>query len=125
MKFLKWWGPVFLYAGFIFWLSSASRPIPGIQIFPWLDKPLHMIEYLPLGFFILRALAGSIGGVSLSRLHWLAILGALAVAVSDEVYQRFTPMRFSSPIDVGADVVGAAAGQVICWFNGRFYQNKP
>ena len=43
---LRLWVPVFLYTVFIFWLSSAPRPIPRALRFPESDKLLHILEYL-------------------------------------------------------------------------------
>ncbi len=113
MKKVFLWGPVALYIGFILWLSSAPRPIPGIQRFPWLDKPCHFFEYAPLGSLLVRAISRTWTGLKANRLHAWAALAALLVGTVDEIYQGFIPLRISSPWDTLADLVGAVAGQFL------------
>lgn len=109
------WIPVAVYIGFIFWVSSAPRPIPGIQRFPWLDKPCHLLEYLPLGSLLARAISGSFSGLARVAVHGLALGGALTVGTLDEFYQRFVPFRVSSPWDTLFDCIGAAVGIWLYW----------
>ena len=55
---LWYWGPVALYAGLIFYLSSQSHPeeyIPQFVLLKLSDKVLHAIEYALLGFLCYRA----------------------------------------------------------------------
>lgn len=107
------WLPVVCYTGFIFWLSSAPRTIPGISRFPWLDKPIHAVEYLPLGFLLLRAILRSWGRLPVNQGRGWAAAGAFAVAALDELYQRTIPLRSASPFDVMADFAGALLGQLL------------
>ncbi|MBI3317629.1 MAG: VanZ family protein [Candidatus Omnitrophica bacterium] len=109
------WGPVAAYAAFIFWLSSAPRKIPGIEIFPWLDKPVHAVEYGPLGWFLSRAFRRSLPTPSWGAIQGFAFLGAIAVGSADEFLQRFVDERISSLWDLAADSAGSALGQ-------RFYR---
>ena len=109
------WTPVFLYVALIFWLSSAPRYIPGAEKFPWIDKPLHAIEYFPLGLLTFRAIGRSWSSRSFGRIFLWGFLFTLAVGVSDEFYQRFTPMRTSSMLDSAADLAGASLGQLAGW----------
>jgi VanZ family protein len=64
--------------------------------------------------------------------HWtlwrrasvLAVLCTLLIASLDEYHQSFLPSRTSSPVDVGIDLCGAIAAQlilllVISWFSRR------
>jgi VanZ family protein len=64
--------------------------------------------------------------------HWtlwrrasiLAVLCTLLIASLDEYHQSFLPSRTSSPLDVGIDLCGAIAAQlilllVISWFSRR------
>ena len=107
------WGPVAFYAAFIFWLSSAPRPIPGIQYFPWIDKVFHLLEYAPLGILLVRAVSQS-HRKKISRKMYLGVfIAAVIIGGLDEFYQRFTPMRVSSLSDAFADAVGAFIGQFL------------
>lgn len=112
-KRLRLWLPVVLYTAFIFWLSSAPRAIPGIQRFPWLDKPIHAVEYFPLGFLLLRAILRSWGRLPVDQGRGWAAAGVFAVAALDELYQRTIPLRSASPFDVMADFAGATLGQLL------------
>ena len=111
---LLWlWGPVLVYTGFIFWLSSAPRPIPGIERWPWLDKVCHTVEYAPLGSLLARAFRRSKERWVWSRVQAFSLLCAVAVGGMDEWYQRFIPLRVSSLWDLLWDGIGAALGQQI------------
>ncbi|MBI3333684.1 MAG: VanZ family protein [Candidatus Omnitrophica bacterium] len=122
MKRRLWlWAPVGIYTAFIFWLSSAPRPIPGIQRFPWMDKPLHLLEYLPLGSLMARAVAGSFSGLAVAAASAWAFGGAAAVGILDELYQGRVPLRVSSPWDTLFDCIGAALG---LWVYQRFLRRK-
>lgn len=101
-KRLSLWGPVFLYTGLIFWLSSQVRPIPLMRYFAQMDKVCHFAEFLPYGALWLRA-------VQRRSCGW-ALLGAAAVALLDEYYQSFVPMKVMTFGDWLADAGGAAVG---------------
>ena len=114
---LWFWGPVVAYTAFIFWLSSAPRPIPGIQYLPWIDKVYHMGEYAPLGSLLLRALSQSRRRKPSQGMYVAAFLTALVIGLLDEYYQGFVPRRVSSLWDACADGAGAAIGQIFYgWF---------
>jgi VanZ family protein len=46
----------------------------------------------------------------------LAVIAAGLVSVVCEAFQYFEPARYSAIYDVGANVIGAAAGAIGCWF---------
>ena len=121
-KKLLLWIPVAAYIAFIFWVSSAPRPIPGIQRFPWLDKPCHLLEYLPLGSLLVRAITGSFGGFARAAVNGWAFGGAFTVGTLDEFYQRFVPFKAASPWDTLFDCIGAAIG---IWLYGRKRARTP
>lgn len=101
---------VVAYVGFIFTLSSWSHPPSGPEV-PHIDKLAHVLEYGILGLLIAWAAAGRIEG---PRLFPLLLAAGLAVAVVDEMIQRRTPGRVSSPFDIAADLLGLAlAGAAI------------
>ena len=106
--FLKYWGPVFLYCGIIFYLSSQSHPgrhFPSF-LFGLSDKLVHAVEYGILGILLFRAFhynTRTIASIS------LAIICALAFGLSDEFHQWFVPHRQADLWDVLADTLGATS----------------
>jgi len=102
------WGPVAVWAGIIYWLSSWTT-LPGAKVFVWdfaLKKSAHMVMYAGLFYWIQRAL------------HWRtdnrywSVAGLLTVlyAVSDEYHQTLVPGRTGLPMDVGFDSLGTYLG---------------
>ena len=57
-KFFRYWLPLYLYAGIIFYMSSLSHPLPKVSI-PYFDKFLHLIEYGVFGILAARAFKNS------------------------------------------------------------------
>ena len=106
-----------VYVSFIFWLSSAPRRIPGTEIFPWIDKAAHTLEYALLGLLLSRACRRSFPRMSRHRLQLIPFIFALSIGSADEFYQRFVPTRISSIWDTFWDCVGSLLGQ-------RLYQRK-
>lgn len=107
------WGPVALYTAFIFWLSSAPRPMPPAFQWPGGDKLIHLGEFTPLGFLLLRAFNRTWTD---RRGRWLALLAVglgLLVAAADEIYQGLIITRVPSVLDWGADGAGVWLGQLL------------
>lgn len=117
------WGPVALYTAFIFWVSSRPRPIPGIEIFPQMDKVAHAVEYFGLGILWVRALKGSWP----SRSGWLLWGGAWAACLLtgalDEMYQFPIPGKETDFWDFFSDGAGAALGQAL-YLGELFFRGK-
>ena len=107
MTFVRYWGPVVLYMGLIFWSSSRERPD---VLWSPPDYVLHGTEYAVLSVLSVRALAKRL----FSGLKAAHIAGGIAIAVlfgmSDEWHQLHVPGRDGSLVDVLADLVGAALG---------------
>ena len=98
------WGPVLLWAGLIFVLSSLPDLAIGLGVWDLvLRKLAHVVEYAVLGGLLFRAVAHEPTAVLLGSLY----------AVTDEVHQAFVPGRDGSPLDWLLDTVGAAAGVLI------------
>jgi VanZ family protein len=65
--------------------------------------------------------------------HWtlwrrasvLAVLCTLLIAISDEYHQSFLPSRTSSPVDVGIDLCGAVAAQLLLLLIIQLYSRRP
>jgi VanZ family protein len=100
-RFLKAWGPVIVWAGVIFALSSVRSLNSGLGT--WDDvlrKCAHVTEYAILGFLLLRATGRELPALVLGVLY----------AASDEFHQHFVHGRHGSPVDVLIDSVGLLIG---------------
>ncbi len=130
--FIKYWIPVIILLGIIFWMSSGiftsgytSRFFFPIihSLFPRLSPQnvslihelirafAHIAEYFFMGLLLSRAFYRNAG--QLWNLRWsvLIILLLTLLALSDEFYQSFFPLRKSSLVDVGLDVIGVLLSQ--------------
>lgn len=111
-KMFKFWFPVFVYSGIIFYVSSLPNlrpPLKGINI----DKIWHIGEYIPLGFLVARALFHTKSGLQAGSLVGLSVLLVFLYGLSDEFHQMFVQGRYASLLDVAADVIGAWIGSVL------------
>lgn len=102
-RFVVYWVPFLIYAGFILSLSSQSH-IPGQDLVP--DKLEHFCEYGLFALLFSRALtSGVLFSISGKQLWRVLLVGALFGA-TDEFYQSFIPHRTSSIYDWFADMAG-------------------
>jgi VanZ family protein len=133
MRWLRNWGPVFLWAGIIWLLSTnqfSSGPTLRVMgpIMAWLfpsaseetvlllhavvRKAAHFVEYFVFGILVFRGIRGDRPGWrlswSLETVFLAAIYGAL-----DEIHQAFEVNRGSSIYDSLLDTAGAAAAQLV------------
>ena len=98
------WGPVLVWAGVIFALSSIPSLSSGLGTWDTvLRKGAHLAEYAVLGALLLRALGRQLPALALG----------LAYAVTDEVHQHFVGGRHSSPFDIAFDACGVALGLLL------------
>jgi len=113
--FLRYWLPVYLYAGFIFALSSIPESLPGPEEtgIPFLDKGVHLIEYGIFGYLLARALKNSTLNVIKTNFRIVAVLFATLYGFTDEFHQSFISDRSASLGDIVFDGIGAAAGAMI------------
>lgn len=130
--FVKYWIPVIIWMGFIFWMSTGtfssehtSRFIvpflqsltPGLSmqdidfIHELIRKSGHLSEYFVLGLLSFRAFRGA--SARRWRLQWtiFAVAVVALFAVSDELHQSFVASRNCSLFDVGIDLVGGILSQ--------------
>jgi len=114
---LKYWVPLYAYAGLIFYLSSLSRPLPEVDI-PFFDKSIHIFEYAVFGLLASRAFKNSPRKRFFENFKLLAILVSVIYGVSDEIHQGFIPGRQFSVFDMMADGLGGILGVFIY---GRYY----
>lgn len=105
------WLTVISYAFFIFSLSAIPSPkLP--ESVPGTDKIAHLLAYLPLGFFLVRALASS---RKLGRIEALlaAVFVVMLYALSDEIHQFFVPGRMPDILDWSMDSLGGLMGGLV------------
>ena len=123
VQVFRYWLPVALYAGAIFYLSSQSHPeeqLPSFLLKDISDKVLHAVEYAVLGGLCYRAFRWSVNGPVASYALFFAIVTASLYGMTDEVHQFFVPLRESSWLDWLADTAGAAVG-ALSW---RFVRSE-
>lgn len=99
--------PPILFAAAIIGVSSIpDLRTPEVQVIAF-DKLAHLAEYAIFAFLVYRSLVHLRGRVRVERAVWYAALVVSLFAVFDETYQRFIPGRYSSGIDIAADLAGA------------------
>lgn len=109
MKFIRYWFPVIVWMGVIFFLSGrssvqvAEEPVINFIFF----KTLHVIEYSILFALFVRALGNSYKFSKLFHLYLTAFLLTVVYAASDEIHQLFVPTREGRARDVIIDAIGA------------------
>ncbi len=128
VEFLWYWGPVALYAGLIFYLSSQSHPeqyVPHFLFVKLGDKVLHAVEYAVMGFLCYRAFRHAAGAWGE---HYAVLLGVVAATVygaTDEWHQAFVPFRESDRWDLATDLFGALLGVLMwSWIENRRTQTR-
>ncbi len=134
----KYWLPVFIWMGFIFWMSTgtfssghtSSIIVPILKfivreisdekanfIHGLIRKSGHVAEYFILCGLVMRAFcAGAISTLTPKQILYSLLVVAL-YASSDEFHQSFVATRTASIIDVGIDTVGGvlAISIVVLW----------
>lgn len=140
-EFLSSWWPAFLWAGFIFSMSTDTFSAAHTgsilyAIFHWLHPGLTEEQFEPLHFFIRKCAHFTeyfvfyvllFRGVRSARIgwRWTWALAALAIAACyaalDEVHQAFVASRTASAWDSLLDSVGAFVAAIVlyCWFRWR------
>ena len=149
-KFFKYWFPVILCVGFIYWMSTAMfsahntyfvlEPIirfffPNVShrrlvmIHNLTRKAAHVTEYFVIGLLLFRAFRA--GSAERHYLRWaVASMVMIAlVAASDEYHQSGIPTRTASIADVGIDAIGGILAQcaAVLWnqLRSRRSSNRP
>ena len=133
-KILRYWLPVLLWIGLIFWLSTGVFSAQNTYMFfepvlrffmPSLSKKeifvLHIIlrkmahatEYFISGLLLFRAFKDE--SDKRREWHWAAssLLLVVLIAVSDEFHQTYVSTRTASFVDVGIDVLGGFIAQCV------------
>jgi VanZ family protein len=121
VQVFRYWMPVVLYAGTIFFLSAQSHPeeqLPSFLLEGVSDKVLHAVEYGILSLLCYRAFRWAAGPAVARQAVVLAIVTASVYGLTDEVHQLFVPFRESSWLDWLADTIGAVIGAMSWRFLG-------
>lgn len=101
-----WWSAAGLCAAAILYLSVI--PVPEGPDIPWLDKAVHLIQYLALAWVLAQALrAGRLQERPYLTLAWIE---ATSYGLLVELIQVMLPWRSADLWDAAANAVGAAAG---------------
>ncbi len=105
----KYWLPVFICAGGIFYASSLpGTSIPKLFLFQ--DIFFHFFIYFILGLFFSRALKNTFFGISMVKIVIFTFIFTFFYGISDEFHQYFVPNRDVSILDVFVDVLGGLFG---------------
>jgi len=110
MRKLGLWGPVALWAGLLFFLSSRSDLGAAGRIPDWIT---HGTAYLAFAVLVARAAVGGLGEPLAGRTAAAVVLAVTLYGVSDEWHQSFVPGRDSSAGDVAKDAGGATVGVLL------------
>lgn len=124
--FVWYWLPLLSYAMAIIAISSISAPEQQLgamlnsmnslfpadgEIFRMInDKLYHVVEYAILGVLMYRAFRYSWREQSEVFLGVVAFVGVILFGCADEMYQLFTPLRYSGGWDLLADALGGIIG---------------
>ncbi|MCJ7827693.1 VanZ family protein [Patescibacteria group bacterium] len=102
------WGPVLVWAGFIFYLSSQPN-LQAVKDPAWDERirsVLHACFYAIFYLLWYRALSCF---TSKKRFYW-SLVGVLVYAFLDEVHQHFVPTRTFQSGDLMMDGFGCLSG---------------
>jgi VanZ family protein len=111
-SFLKYWLPLYIYAGIIFYVSSISKPLPEVDI-PLFDKILHISEYAVLGLLAARAFRNSSRKTLIENFKICGVFVTVLYGISDEFHQVFISDRQFSIFDIFADGIGGILGAFV------------
>ncbi len=112
LSIVRYWGPVWFYAGLIFLGSSISNPPESISsiLKEVSDKVLHLCEYSILGALSYRACRHAAGAWVAQHAVLVAVAGCAFYGLSDETHQWFVPFREADSLDLVADTAGGMLG---------------
>ena len=106
-KFFKFWFPVLIWAGFIFWLSSIPNLKSGLEQDFILRKIAHILEYAILTFLFLRGISAyGRPAVGWGKIVISSAIFSLFYALTDEYHQTFIFGREGNLKDAGIDSIG-------------------
>lgn len=115
-KFLKYWLPPILWAGFIFYLSGIAGLNSGMPVFydVFWRKLAHAAEFGIFNLLLFRAFRGQEFNFK-KALVWSFFLSVI-YAFSDELHQYFVPDRECRWQDAGIDSLGVLLTSMCIYF---------
>jgi len=116
-KLLKFWLPVILWAGIIFWLSSIPDLESGLKQDFILRKTAHILEFAFLTFLLIRAINQE--NLSIKKTIIFSLIIALFYALSDEYHQTFIGGRQGTLRDAGIDSIGILLTGLVWYIKNR------
>lgn len=126
LRFLKYWLPVMLWAGAIFYLSGVSGLASNLSVFwdVFWRKLFHAAEFGILNLLLWRALYYG-ESASFKKALWWSLILTILYAVSDELHQYFVPLRECRWQDVAQDSLGAlfVGGGLYLWQRRKNKEN--
>ena len=123
-RFISLWGPVILFAGLVFAVSSMSSPIEE-DPFPLFDKIAHITEYTLFAMLLFRALQGTWMGMSFFWLAFITVMITLTYGASDEFHQSFVEARTADMRDLAADGIGAMMAMTAVFIKEKIFRRSP
>jgi VanZ family protein len=114
MKVVRWWGPVVLWMGIIFFFSTRARiVVSAADIVNFLFfKTLHVLEYAMLYMLTYRAMKNSYPKKAIIFWVFWSFIIVLLYAGSDEIHQLFVATREGRVRDVIIDTLGATVAWI-------------
>jgi VanZ family protein len=123
----KFWFPVLLWMGFIFWMSTGM--FSAINTFHFFESFLrsfdpeitsrtirlinntirkigHVTEYFVSGLLVFRAFRAGSAQPHLLQWAFRSVVFIVLLSISDEYHQSFVASRTASFLDVGLDTIG-------------------
>ena len=131
-KKIKYWLPVFLWIGFIFWMSTSMFSAQNTYLFfesllrffapsishkevivvhIFIRKLAHITEYFISGLLLFRAFREGSDKRREGLWAFSSLLVVVIIAASDELHQSFVPTRTATLVDVGLDIMGGFLAQ--------------
>jgi len=120
MKFLRFWFPLILYSGIIFYTSSIPNVTTPLPV-PYLDNIIHLLVYGLFGYLAARAIRSTGAPISGKKLVLIAFIASLFYGATDEFHQMFVAGRSAEWIDLAADALGGLLGGIVFQ---RSYRNE-
>jgi len=116
-NFWKFWVPLIVWMGFIFWFSSIPDLESGLKQDFILRKIAHILEFVILTFLFLRALRQE--KISFFKMLIFSIIFSFFYALSDEYHQTFVGGREGTLRDAGIDSIGILLMAFLWYYKNR------
>ena len=104
---------------FVKWLFPSASPHFLSMVHFLIRKTGHLTEYAILATLGARAFHNSTHQSVRRNWFWLALVLAIAYALSDEFHQSFVPARTASIYDCMIDTAGALLALSVFWLRRR------